>query len=139
MKNKALVPKAIGTIKNSNLIRKNMLLGLGLILTASSFAGNLNDGINPLKSSTTGLRDWVSKNVSYPEPALEKRQEGTVYVSFKVSDHGEVQQIELAKGTVSSLDSAALEIVAQMPMDLLLKASEKYEENYIIPIRFDIR
>lgn len=118
---------------------KNLIFGLGLILSSASFAGTKHEGVNPLKNNATNLREWVSKNVVYPQHAFESKQEGTVYVSFTLSENGTQENIALAKGVHSCLDEAALLMVSEMPLDYLLSASEKFENGFIIPIRFDIR
>ena len=115
---------------------KNLLLGIGFLLTATSFA---NDGIKPLATAKTKMHDWLVDNVVYPTSAANNKEEGTVYVSFTISETGEIQNVELAKGVSASLDAEALNVVKVMPATQLIAGSENYGGYYIVPIKFVIK
>lgn len=115
---------------------KNLILGLGLLLTATSFA---NDGVKPLSNTKTKMHAWLVNNVTYPLAAATNKEEGTVYVSFTISETGEVQNVELAKGVSTSLNEAAINVVEEMPVTQLISDSENFDGYYIVPIKFVIK
>lgn len=115
---------------------KNIILSLGLLLTATSFA---NDGIKPLTPVKTKMHAWLVDNTNYPTSAANNKEEGTVYVSFTISETGEVQNVELAKGVSASLDEEALNVVKEMPATQLISGSENFDGYYIVPIKFVIK
>lgn len=118
---------------------KNLVLGLGLLLSAASFANGGNKGIVPTRSTSDNVRMWLASNLVYPTHAIENKEQGTVYVSFTISNDGELQNVELAHGVSPCLDKTALEMVLKMPIDQLIAGSEKIEASYIVPIKFVIK
>lgn len=117
---------------------KNVILGLGILLGASSLATEKNDGVNPV-STTKNLHGWLTENVIYPETAVENKEEGTVYVSFTISENGTVENVSIAQGVTESLNNAALDVVMKMPVNELISGSEKGDTAYIVPIKFVIK
>jgi periplasmic protein TonB len=55
----------------------------------------------------------IADNVRYPRMALSSRIQGKVFVSFVVSEQGEVENIKVVKG-VNGLDGAALAAVRKL-------------------------
>lgn len=127
------------TIKLNQLDMKNLVVGLGLLLSAASFANNGNNGILPTKSTSDNVRTWLSNNLVYPTHAIANKEQGTVYVSFTISNDGELQNVELEQGISPCLDKTALEMVLKMPIDQLIAGSEKMEASYVVPIKFVIK
>jgi len=124
-------------MKNFTSIKlSTRILGLGLLLAATSFA---NDGVKPLANAKTKMHEWLMNNTVYPVSAANNKEEGTVYISFTVSETGQVQNVELAKGVSTSLNNEALSVVEQMPVDQLISGSENYGGYYIVPIKFVIK
>ena len=58
---------------------------------------------------------YLSQNIKYPEEAIKKGQEGTVYVSFIVEKDGSISNVKTLKGIGSSCDEEALRVVKEMP------------------------
>ncbi|MFY9150468.1 MAG: M56 family metallopeptidase [Prolixibacteraceae bacterium] len=63
-----------------------------------------------------GLREWISKNIKYPEVAKSKGIEGKVFVKFVVDDKGKVKNAKIVKSINSELDAEALRVVSQQPV-----------------------
>jgi protein TonB len=61
------------------------------------------------------MRKFVRDNLNYPEIAIEKEEQGTVYVSFVVEKDGSLSQIKIARGVSESLDKEAIRLVKKMP------------------------
>ncbi|MBK9589922.1 MAG: energy transducer TonB [Crocinitomicaceae bacterium] len=126
-------------MKNLKLIKLNgLILGLGILLSASSFAVANNNGVNPV-NTTQNLHGWLTKNVSYPEVAAVNNEQGTVYVSFTISENGLIENVAIAEGATECLNASALEVVSKMPVAELISGSEKYDTTYIVPIKFVIK
>lgn len=117
---------------------KNVILGLGILLGASSWATEKDNGVNPV-TTTQKFHGWISDNVTYPENALENKEQGTVYISFTIAESGTIENVSVAQGATTSLNMAALDVVMKMPVSELLSGSEKYGTTYIVPIKFVIK
>jgi len=61
------------------------------------------------------MEEYIRMHLHYPETALEKSVEGTVFVSFIVSKTGVVEDINVEKGVSEDLDAAAIKVVKNMP------------------------
>lgn len=117
---------------------KNLILALGILLTLSSRANDVNGGINPI-STAEKMQTWIAAHVEYPTEALTNNEEGTVYVTFTIADQGMLANVEIAQGISETLDNAALETVLKMPVSELISGSEKQNTVYIVPIKFVIK
>lgn len=115
-----------------------LILGLGILVSASSFANGNSDGVNPI-NTTKKLHGWITQNISYPKAAAENNEQGTVYVSFSISENGTIENLAIAQGATESLNASALEVVSKMPVADLVSGSEKFDTTYIVPIKFVIK
>jgi len=62
-----------------------------------------------------GFRNWVMKNLQYPEIAAENGISGTVYVQFVVEPSGEVNKVTIMRGVDPALDKEAIRVVKTSP------------------------
>lgn len=84
------------------------------------------------------LFEFIS-NIKYPERAKELGIQGIVYVSFVISETGEVQDARVLRGISPDLDSAALATVKKMPKWIPGKQNGKnVKVQFNLPIKFDI-
>ena len=58
---------------------------------------------------------WISDNLTYPKPASNLNIQGTVFLQFIVTERGNVRQVKVLKGVTPAIDSAAVEVLRQMP------------------------
>ncbi len=63
----------------------------------------------------TERNEFLAKNIVYPNEALQKGYQGTVYVSFVISSEGKVTDIKLLGGPEGGLNEEALRVVGLMP------------------------
>ena len=63
----------------------------------------------------SGFRDWVMKQLEYPEIAAKKGIEGEVFVQFVVDKNGDVKNVVLMRGADPLLDAEALRVVKTSP------------------------
>lgn len=84
--------------------------------------------------------EFVSKNLRYPEAALQKRIEGWVLVSFTVGVDGTITDVETLKGVYEALDEEAMRVVCLMPK---WKPAEWYGKRvpmkFTMPIEFRLK
>jgi protein TonB len=62
-----------------------------------------------------GFRNWVIKNLQYPEIAAENGISGTVYVQFVVEPSGMVNKVIIMRSVDPSLDKEAVRVVKTSP------------------------
>lgn len=62
-----------------------------------------------------GFRNWVMKNLQYPEIAAENGISGTVYVQFVVEPSGLVNKVTIMRSVDPSLDKEAIRVVKTSP------------------------
>jgi TonB family protein len=61
------------------------------------------------------LRDYIIKNVVYPDDAKKAGIQGKVYVSFVVDEKGAVTDVKVIKSASPSLDKEAFRVMSAMP------------------------
>jgi TonB family protein len=85
------------------------------------------------------LRRFIDENLKYPEEALEKQIEGTVYVSFTVSNEGNVEDIRATKGIGYGCDEEAIRIISLLRYEaarnrgLKVRSTMKTKINFRLP------
>ena len=62
-----------------------------------------------------GLRNYLEQNLKYPQIALLNGIQGTVYVSFVITEEGNVVQPKIARSVDPALDKEALRLVSSQP------------------------
>lgn len=62
-----------------------------------------------------GFRNWVMKNLNYPEIAAENGISGTVFVQFVVEPTGLVNKVIIMRSVDPSLDKEAIRVVKTSP------------------------
>lgn len=61
------------------------------------------------------FREWVQRNVEYPEIAAENGIQGKVFIMFVVEPDGSVSTAEIMRGVDPSLDNEAIRVVESSP------------------------
>ena len=77
------------------------------------------------------FRIFIAENLTYPEEARKKKEEGRVFVSFIVNKEGYVQDVEVARGVSPSLDKEALRVTKSSP-----KWEPGYQNGKAVNVRF---
>lgn len=114
---------------------KTLILTSLAVLTLSFSALAGNKGENP--KASTRISNWVSNNISYPETAIENREEGTVYVAIVV-ENGEITLMEVIEGVSESLDKEVLSMIRSLPVSEL-GVNTNENRTYILPVKFDLK
>lgn len=86
------------------------------------------------------LRKFIAMSVRYPVEALQKGIQGKVFVSFVISETGEVTNIKLAKGVHKSLDQEAIRVVKLMGRwKPGIHDGNPVKVSYTVPINFNMQ
>jgi periplasmic protein TonB len=67
------------------------------------------------KDASESFREYVAKNLKYPEIAAENGIQGTVYIQFVVEPSGFISKIKVLRGVDPSLDKEAVRIIQGSP------------------------
>ena len=59
----------------------------------------------------------ISKNLKYPEEAIEKQIEGTVYLSYVVNNMGDIEDIKVINGIGHGCDEEAMRLISLLKYD----------------------
>ena len=85
------------------------------------------------------LKKYLEENIKYPKDAKDKELEGTVFIKFRVTSLGKIENTEVQKGVYPSLDLEALRVVEDMPNWKPGKKNDMPVEVYFnIPIVFKV-
>ena len=88
---------------------------------------------------TEGIREWLSKNITYPETAKANGLEGKVYISLVINSKGKVVFSKVVRGLSPEFDAEALKLVTQMPeWKPAIQNGVPVSVSYTIPIKFSI-
>ncbi len=79
------------------------------------------------------LQNYISENAKYPFSALEKKIEGTVYVTFVIDEFGLVTKVSILRGVDSALDKVAYSLVSKMP-----KWKAGNQRNKPVPVQLNL-
>ncbi len=79
------------------------------------------------------FRNWVQKNVKYPEEAARKGIQGKVFVRYIVDKEGSVQDVTILRGVDPSLDNEVIRVVKSSPV-----WSPGKQRGVIVPVKFSI-
>ena len=63
-----------------------------------------------------GFREYLAKNIVYPEDAKKNGITGKVYVQFTVNTKGEVVDVKVVRSVSTSLDKEAVRVVESSPL-----------------------
>lgn len=88
---------------------------------------------------TEGIREWLSKNITYPETAKANGVEGKVYISLVINSKGKVVFPKVVRGLSPELDTEALKQISKMPeWKPAIQNGVPVSVSYTIPIKFSI-
>lgn len=63
----------------------------------------------------TALNNYIKQNAQYPFSALDKKVQGTVYVTLVINKYGAITNVGILRGINPSLDKVAFRLVSNMP------------------------
>lgn len=85
------------------------------------------------------IMKYLRENINYPEKAMQKGIEGTVYITFMVETDGRITDVKLLRGIGGGCDEEAVRVIENMPN---WKPGEIRDEvsrvAFTMPIRFSL-
>ena len=96
------------------------------------------DPINPeYPGGYSALSKFIKSEMKYPQQAIDEKEEGKVFVEFKVTKTGKITDVKVVRGVSNVLDAEALRIVSKMPdWKPGIQNGEKVNCYFTIPINF---
>ena len=83
------------------------------------------------------MNRFIQDNVLYPQDAIEKGEQGIVYVQFVVRKNGDIKDVEIVRGVSASLDKEAARVIKKMPRWKPGKQNDEFVNvRFTIPINF---
>ncbi len=83
-------------------------------------------------------REYLQKQLKFPEAAKTKGIKGKVYVSFVVTREGKVESVKVIRNLEPSLDKEAVRVVSEMPQWTPGKQrGHAVNVSFTIPIKFE--
>lgn len=86
---------------------------------------------------TEAMIKWIQANVVYPQSAMDKNEQGMVFVKFVVNRDGSIEQVSIRKGVSEALDKEAMRVVKSMQnWTPGVEDGKPVRVNFTIPISF---
>ena len=86
---------------------------------------------------TSGLLEYLQKNVKFPQTLEDSDIEGTVIVSFIVRKDGSIDDVKVMRGVHPDLDAEAKRVVEAMPKwNAGTQNGKTVNVRYVLPIKF---
>ncbi len=84
-------------------------------------------------------REYLSKNMQYPEEALINKINGTVWVTAEIDAEGKVKNVKLHQGIQEDLNKEAIRLVENMPdWNSALQNNIRSNVQVLIPVTFTL-
>lgn len=137
-------PTEESMIKEMNFLKEAVGLKVSPVVAEkrSEFFGEIVEAIAIEEIPTFGggdvtISSYIAKTLKYPDEALLKGIQGTVFVAFVVTETGDVTQIKVLKGIGGGCDEVAMSVVKNMPKWLPGKRKGlAVNSRFTLPIRF---
>ena len=89
---------------------------------------------------TQALFEFISKNLEYPQNAIDGQIEGRVIVQFVVDKAGKVDNIQVVRSIDKMLDQAAIDVVRALPAwKPGMQNGKPVNVRYTLPIAFKLQ
>lgn len=85
------------------------------------------------------MMKFISKNLSYPQEAIDLQEQGVVFVSFVVEKNGEITNVAAVNKVSRSLEREAVRLVRSFPIWIPGEVNlQKVRTRVQLPIRFEL-
>lgn len=92
------------------------------------------------KGGYDAMIQYLKKNINYPDSAIKKRIEGTVFVQFVVSKTGKISKVKILRSIGYGCDEEAVRVVSAMPDWIPARGEgEAITSMFQIPVKFDLK
>ncbi len=84
-------------------------------------------------------KEYIAKNVKYPEVAAKSGIQGKVYVSFIVEEDGTVSSVKVERGVDPTLDNESVRVIESMPKWIPgYQRGKAVRVKFILPVIFKL-
>lgn len=84
----------------------------------------------------SAFREYIKKNLVYPEKALEKGISGVVFLSARIDDNGNVDDIHVEKGIGSGCDEEAVRLIGNLQYGAVKNRGVRVKSRHRFRIEF---
>ncbi len=110
-----------------------------LVLLVAGFAAASADSAPSFPGGQNALDSYISKNMNYPQPAIDNGIEGVVNVAFSVKSDGSIGSIKIVRMIDPDLEQEAIRLVKNMPKwTPAEKNGSAVDEVVTIPVKFTL-
>ena len=106
-----IIPTEKNNKSEKNIKTNQVTDEIFLVVEQMPLFGNTKD----YNESVKLFKEFIEKNIIYPEEAKQKKIKGRVYVSFVVDKEGYIKTAQVVRGVHPSLDQEALRVVFTSP------------------------
>lgn len=83
------------------------------------------------------LSQYLSKNIAYPQEAIEKRIQGKVYAEFTVDIDGSISEVKIYRGIGGGCDEETIRVIKDMPKwTPAEQKGKKIKVKQALPVQF---
>ena len=89
----------------------------------------------------SAMNEFISKNIIYPEIAIEMEISGKCFIGFTINENGVISDLKVIKGVdgCPECDVEAMRVINLMPIWMPAKnKGQAVKSKYIIPINYMI-
>lgn len=81
---------------------------------------------------------YIQRQAKYPPEAADLRQQGRVYVSFQMSEAGEVEQVQIIGSAAPLLDAEVLRVIKSLPRATTpaISSGQAVRTSFTLPVSF---
>jgi TonB family protein len=121
-----------------NALRKSALALISVFVVAP---GLLAQTISPVRTygEMNLVSDFLCAEVTYPEAALEAGVQGTVIISFIVTETGQVMETRIAEPVSPDLDAEALRLFSMLLWEPAVKLGQPVASTAEFSVPFNIK
>ena len=93
-----------------------------------------------MNGDLTEFRNWIQRNVIYPQKAIEIEIFGKVIIGFCVNSKGEVVDVSIVRGVDPLLDQESMRVISSSPLWRAARQGGKpVKQRFIVPVVFQLK
>lgn len=67
------------------------------------------------KNTVADMQQWIVNNIRYPQEAIERNEQGRVYMNFIIEQDGSISHVNIDRGVSDALDFESVRLLYSMP------------------------
>ncbi len=86
----------------------------------------------------TAFREYIKSNLIYPKEALEKGVGGVVYLTARIDDNGNVDEVNVEKGIGYGCDEEAVRLISNLQYGSVTNRGVRLKSKHRFRIEFKL-